>query len=1731
MIEPTENSIQLAPIETPSVQPAPEIPLASTAQSSWLLDPQTIASRSFKAAYGLVGTPAERSREDLFTGIYGGQERNIRAQTADTLSAAQSRRRSELVSQAISQKQGPLSEEDLKWIDGTSAYNHLGPLNPDNVFETTYSENLMQELDRFAAKKSDTHFWNVAKDTMQDDVSVAKKYGSITTAWRESLLTLAQDMQSEIKNQTWPGYIADWAKINVVPGYYDLKLRASVPDVSFWDGFIGGNLEDTRNALLSMPFQQGFQKASEIANRLKQDNPQLAFAFVMSMLGQSTSERVLNNFNTMADLTLIPGTFKFGASVYRAASLMSQVRTAAKDVIRGTTSPEQTRANILAAVGDVEGSAMEKAAGQVTDILTNTSSTKDAYDSLTRFFKQMREDIQKDPAELSTTQRNSLLEQVNNMESRLMQVIVDTPRPLRVALANAPKEFIQNIKKEVSYRYPGMSNAILDISDPVLNPISNTYHMTMRVGKGMGDNFSSFGEALQYGRDHGFKITLSEEQLKDIKAEIDFVKDQIKTTPSLEEDVAGLNRYYTLEDRLKELNNVVKEGVSNSGHKVVQQGGGFQLELQGIPLNEKSSLIRDFIATPDRVNSVSPTKSWADWIPFSKYARTSEDTMSQEMNRNRKAAVFPLAKLFAVAQEEAKFLERVATGPIKIDPNTGLPLPLPFRIAANVTPSKTIGRVFNREIKKDFDKVLEYAQKAIDPDIKDGLNNRGYYFRTVEELQKFYVEKFHRMPTFVEVQAYQAQKNLTEMHRVLAEISLYRNMSEVGAESHVLNIIRKKGAPIQTKPFTAVTLKAMPGGRGTILVEGTNGTFKSMDLATMPRAIKAIYTKEIEQGRIRVLQFYNPEELPLNGVVKDGDKLNHFIMSKNIESSPLSWSQLPRRGGGHLVPDYDHYVKQAIIKNETIGSTVKNTYLGDQTLMPVANRVLGNDVAKKLNQVRILIKAGKEKEAEAFAVKYLPYEWNELRAKFNPRTDEFGRRFDPQFNMDEEFRVVPRNTAIIQLDNNLSSRYGDSWRDGTRENSLARNYQVEFTQQRDAQDLHTFKNTGTVNDPIYSIQPAKYVDPLKVSDTSLSRMIRSFFFDDYKTAAVEAWVREAKDFLDASENELASSPFFHFFNPAYLTGFKKEQNEVLNTLKANRFKIMQLVGTPGEVDNWLYSRSQLLSDYVYENLGPKTSEKLGKLVPQWLLPTIRDPSAFIRSVTFNAYLGVYAIPQLWVQMSTFVNIWAISPTHAPAGTAAMYAYQLTRINKSPAIVAAMDGILSKIRIKGLAAWNPGEFTEAMKFLDRSGFGTVAGEYGPLSTFNHARIMEQGGSQFLRWGQTPFREGERATRLGAYFTAFKEYRGKNPTGRISREDELNILNRADLLYGNMSSASNSTLHTGILSLPTQFYAYAIRQAEIFGGKRLGATATERAKIRARILAFNAAAFGIPMAAGVTGLPVGDYLRKAALDEGYVVGDNWINSLLMEGLPSSLLALATGRYYNVGARYGLQGFTQIREALSADGSVWKLFGGAPASFVMNTAENSKGFYNAMWYLMHGDTKTFPFTLNNLIDVGKDVKSVSSTRGLWVALNTGAWINKNSDIVQKDVTKADALWRYVTGLTDQRQTDVYNKRLIVEDRNKNIQEATKGISEALNRSILSRSMGDKEQSDAYMAQAAGYGASNNLTSEQWSRAIANAVKRSGGTTTIDKGDWDFYEGFTVPQDKQKLLHESYKAINKRK
>jgi len=1765
------------PISLDTTPTQTSISLDTGNAENYMLSPELISQRAAKFTYAMANTPAAQPEDATLSALQNDDEVGLRKSAASAINADLSSKRYDLISQTISKKQDALTPDDMKNIDlqGGFSFPYKYPRDPNSILEQNYASQYMSEFDAFAQKSGDSNFWNVANQVARNDVQATLMFGDVTTAQHQYLLTKAQDANAKIENQSNFGYGVDLAKMMfpILNPYYELKMRGNVPGVSFFSGLLGSQLEEQRLKLHSLPFDQFTDTVDKIYDKLSADNPQAAAAWVGSMLGQSSSDYILNQANTIGHALDIPIIAKVGKVAYSGITLQSSVAGAMKTALKAANTPEATKADLFASVGDLAAAGRVNANNLLTGrIAGSISPVEEAAATLPTNLNLLKKDIES-TTHLSQTFQNVLLQQTDGAISDSLRVLADTLRPTRVQLERISDEALDKVSKTITDRYPKDNDAILRKSDPVYNPISKTYDVTLNWGKDGGVYFNDLHEAADATMAKGFRVTFTPEQLADIDARITSIKeelgspgkdlsDAIKTQhdlekadlnltskaeeigsqygrdsaaysgaiaeresnrgalrtsnqrvselrkanidagPSMHEDVHGMNYYDTLPDTLKSLEDKRAAVSRPGGATIKQQGLSFYAE-RTVPVRELDKEIMNLTASPDNPLAVSPD-SWTKEIPYLNHFRTAEDTFSPEARANRKAALFPQAAFRAMVKNEGQIISDFFRGKTMHDPVTGEVNPFWKRGVPGVR------SIMNRDRLKNFLKVLDYSQnEAIDPVTK----KEGYWLKP-SELNDFYLRNFQRSASFEETQAYEAIKRWDELQRIFTQVMVYRGQARRGNETHVLISKAADGTEIRSNEFVGAQLRKFPRGRGSVLVMGDD--LKSSVVKDLDRAsekARGEWADKVKNG-YRIIQIDDPEQMPFKDFgVQRGDSLIHYVLAPKVETSALRWDTLPKTGGGRFVYDYNMYIKQPKMKFETIDGQRKSHYLGDQTVAPVGYKDLGEDVARKMSATRRLIAAGDEEGAKAHYINnglegaLEPY--GKFRAKFEGYKDEVGSWHEPVYNKEEDFRVVPRNKSVIEVHKAFADKYGpdgvgkfkNTFRDATRENSPARNFQIQFTGERDAQGLQSIDNVGTIQNPIYKKTPAQKIDPMTMLNRGMNSTINSLFMDDYKTYAVNNWLKEAtgKKILKARDSEVWSSPFGTFntiTRDSFLPG--TPQREV-NGLMANHFKIEQLVGTPTVLDTFVHQTAQNIADAAYRTLGPT---KASYITPTWLIPKLRDPFAFIRSVTFNAYLGLFSVPQMLVQSMNYVNMFAIAPKYASQGTLATYLHYLSRFNKNPEILSHLDTIATKFGYK------PGEWLEAMREFENTGFAHVGAEHGLMDNMHRTNIIQRGSDKFLEWGRKPFQWGETNSRIGGWYTAMKEFRDQHPTGALSDIDRSQILDKADFYQGNMSTASHSMLNSGIFSLPTQFYMYTTRLAEIFwSGSRLGGTVAERNLARVRLVAANGAMFGLPMAVGVSGLPVSDYLRKELLDNGYfgltppyVVGNNFVESMINEGLPAAALHIATGHNYNVGPREGLQGLSNLAEAMSQDAAFYKVMGGASASLSLNTINN--GIFPLVYQMYQGNFKNLK--MEDFVDVFKEVQVVSSGWAWWVAMNTGIWANKNSDIISK-VSKDNASFMFLSGLRETKQSDNWDKEQVIKDRNDLQKYALKQFTLNMNRATIADANGDEEQAQAFRTKAIAWLPATAFPPEKLGNAIVKASKNA--QPLPDRTNQDFY------------------------
>lgn len=1802
--ENSQVSLQEAPTQDTGVS------LAPPAQLPPQLPAEQLDKRALKMSAGIgdiVGMNADQIKQEMLAG----REDALRKEAASTLNVQKQKEKLNLLTNMATEKGGPLSGAEIDSVLDPFNPNNK-PIEPETVSEAQYAAkyvgSIQQAMD--IVKGNDV---KEAQQQIPEHFDDASRKGSELVAKMEIADKLYQDQSAALSKQGWASKGWDYLKDMFQP-YQEYEFRGLTPGVSDLSGVVLGNdLQNQADYLVTLPLDQYNTALKNAVSRL---TPMNALKFLDYVRGLPKTDKVLDNVFSAAAPFDYASLGRLGLRAVRGADLAIRANTALRQAVRAAPEVGTDEAGRAEVQGDLSTAAVLKSAEVNTKTIENADDPlKRAEQTLLSVMNQGRSKMEEDTGNLSREQVTRIQNEWAASGQRLINKLINTVRVNRTPMAVEVRNAVNLIKDRVANLYRGARNTVLDVSDPLYEPKSNTYWFDVTRGNYDGKLFSNPETAQNFVKLEGItdakiiegegpitnaevqklldrrvqvqnNIEAAEEGIRNNRAraadesltdqqretaeeqhqglsghqkafqkELDEIDLRLKSNETYDrvsalqaelEDFKAKNK--ELRSSLKSNKELYPEGSDVRQHirdsirfgseqikarqaemaalrsgnaevnipptRIQQHGVGWKI-VERRPLNETDSIVRDLmirdangVMHPESLSSNSSSGISSFWNAIVGKIRGADDTLSLNESIQRKVATYSNNVFKEWAHQEAQYIKQVASGNIKTDPVTGERIPF-WRSRPVAIWHKLNGD--NKSVFNDFKRALEHARSAEDP----VTGKPGYFFETPGQLRDFYQRSFGRDPTFPEHQAYFAFVRSVEGDRILREIAEFRHRARLGFEQFSLNALDKAGKRVSSDFFDARELNRFPGGDDVLMIMGRRqGEEKLVNLggAAIPQARLTEYREAVEQGRMKVLEVYAPEYTPLRDFsdVAGNDHVR-YILTDSAQRKPLEFNHVNRRGGGHFDYDYDSFLKQAKMYHQYenvngVRKGYKSVYTGDTTFMPLLNNAMGEDIARKLHEVQRLIRTGDLQGAENYTRANLPIEWDRLHGMFRPSRDAAGKTVPAALDLNEPFVVVPRNKTVLDMDKHLEERYGTAFKDAAKSGSANKQFQVAYNTERESSGLNHFEDVGTRGNPLYQYAPeGKMVDPITTMNRALNRIINSTFLDDYKMYGVEHWLREAEQHLEPTRAKLArSSPFWVFTSAQDKSAFRSGTPwETVRNLLSNRYKINQFVGIPSSFDTAIQSAKQSLADWAWNSFGPEANRTLAQkaitILPDKVLSRIKDPVTFLRSMAFHEKLGLFNPAELLVQMQTFANIMAVSPIHSVTGTYATLLHQWSRVNASDEIMDALDDYATKLNVFGKSRWRPGEWKEARRLIDDAGFDKVAGEYANLNTQLKTDFVGNDFKSFLNAGTFFFREGEKANRLSAFYTAYREFRTLNPTGAVTKSDLAKILQRADLLNVNMSRASGSAMSSGVLSLTTQFLTYNLRQAELFLGKRISPMA------KARLALFYGALYGAPTIAGLTGAPLTNQIRAEAINRGYNVGENWLSSAVMEGIPAVMMAWITGgaslkhpttsleegNNYNVGDRYGTSGFTQLSE-LFADNGWFQILAGAAGTNMLDQLTSSTNFFHAM---AHGAFKPegenpFPLKLDDFMDVFKDIASVNAAWKLYAAINTGKWLTRN-EVPVSGVSAASATFMALTGLSPQQEDDSYVKRNIIKEQHAYQTWATNQFIKEQRRGYMAQKNHEWDQAKQYFTRGRTLLEISGMSPSQKAAAISKSLK----------------------------------------
>lgn len=941
---------------------------------------------------------------------------------------------------------------------------------------------------------------------------------------------------------------------------------------------------------------------------------------------------------------------------------------------------------------------------------------------------------------------------------------------------------------------------------------------------------------------------------------------------------------------------------------------------------------------------------------------------------------------------------------------------------------------------KNQKKELEYMLKKNRDFVNDVTGERGRYFNSQLEFEDAFRNKFNKLPTEQQVDAYNAYIQANDLDWVVRSAGWYRDKVRAGIENFGLSFTFD-GANVEGAAKTRTRVKFNVEGRevkdvprdlkyrfNIAVVDEDNGSVNVFSNFTESLDNIASIDTKLANG-YKVIQVADANLRVPNG---RGMRGVAFVVIKDFTRERLS-IEGPYKAGGHVVNRYSHYVKQG---NVSTGSDGKKYYTGDTAVFSAPTAKVAKARAEAAETARQMLRAN-DPALDAFVSKHLGMSGDAYRKLFRPTKN---RRGELVPGLDLEVPFVATRAGERTVGNaRYAQLYGDQFVDTVNSPyNLYTEMDRTFSGERESGNIPVLVEEGGVKQVL---DDGSLLDPLETLERAAQNMVDLRTKRDFILRSAQDWVADFAHLLKKPDERSITDPVSTMAQADYIEGISWQDRR--NADLARR-QIMTFAGSLNKEERWNETIAARLLDLAYEKGGARGME----LMETWMIPYVTNPMKLpnmFRKMATHLKLGFGNPVQLFLQAQTTANIVAISPRN---GLHAGAAY--------PAIRAAL---LSPTMLKGatsraaLVGWKADEFTEMMESMVRNGWHKIGGTHSVVDELAVPQMVRRNGKTAADASLFFFREGEKIPRTISWATAYLDWKRANPGKALDRAAEAYIIKRADALNNNMSSANNAMWQRGPVAIPSQFFAYNIRLMESYFGKTL--TKTEKA----RLFATHAALYGVPVATGgaIAVAPVYDIVKQSLMERGIKYDDTGFEAV-MEGIPSVILEAMGGPELDVGARYGTGGITVFRDWIRDEKGIGEIALGASGSVAVDVAASLAPAFKAVLGLATDspDDTLYYTTPEMVVKTIQNISGVSNAIKLIWAANTGKWMSKYGRVVD-NVETGDAFWMALTGANTQQINEMY----IMKDIHKDFMDARRAASLQLNE-MLAAAFRNREDGD---------------------------------------------------------------------
>lgn len=984
--------------------------------------------------------------------------------------------------------------------------------------------------------------------------------------------------------------------------------------------------------------------------------------------------------------------------------------------------------------------------------------------------------------------------------------------------------------------------------------------------------------------------------------------------------------------------------------------------------------------------------------------------------------------------------------------------------------AKPIGALSKGEYKR-LVRIMEDNRSTIDPITQQS----GVFHNTIADLDRAYQRLFGQSVSEREVKAYFSAVQLNDVDYTMRNLGLYRDRARQGVETWALIDKVDKGNGLvhypKSKEFlgkevTSLPFEAAEKHPATVAIHRVGQDPEVVALSQLNTPERIAYIKDLRDNGYKIIQTYNPSRTVLD---KFGQDNINFIITKDFERQGLHPVQLPYRPGWHQEYQQQWFTKQTQVRKvertikEADGTVrpsgqARHYYEGDTTAMGHTTEAEAKMWSTKWEKARQLLNGEVAGDLGDYLRKELPlFTESRFRALF-----EATEKDPPRFLKDVPFThtYTGKNTTDMSGHGDLLKQKFPNFYDEIRSPwNLMANENKKFVGQRD-DVLWTAKNVGTEANPVFQLADAPMIDPISSLSRGMHDVMRNRFMVDFKTSAVEQWIKEFGDLLTshASKEDLWGNAVTHIHNGNFVKSDPSNFNQLM-AAKQSRLALLEFLGTESPDRMAMNSIRQTIANTMYTQgrkvFGPGAVDTFNlRLLAQSNDPyRVMQGFAFHTSFFMNAFQGL----QNAMVMSNALALGGLKS--GLPGFRAGWGMQMLRFNSTDA------GFEAVAKVSG---WDKKWVKEAWDGLQSTGRMFVEGEHAWKDDLADPKFFQGIMGNVLDAGQIFFREGERVGRLTAWATAYHEWRIANPDAVFNAAAKAKVLARSDDMTVNMTRASKATWQQGIFSIPTQFWAWNARNMELMIGRwQNGLSMADRAKL----VGMNSLLYGVPI--GAVAPAVGgfwnpwDSTRKYLIDKGWVVNDSVFDGLY-SGLTGMAYHLATGRPGNMNETLGLGGSNLVKDAFDDHKSLVDWVFGVSGSRVGDALTTTKPFVRSLYYAITGESEKYKLTADDFLDVARNIKIVDTGVKNYMAWTTGRYITKNG-LYLDDVSKTEAILNAFTGALPRHSTDPKAMQDVTKARQETIKQGTKELQKAYTAAVVAALNGDHAMHEVYLKRVA--------------------------------------------------------------